>query len=179
MSPILMNLAGDEQRGTRLSHRAAAPQLGGPPMPPLTSLADKELWGWRASGPWRPCLSFPLVVTLPAWEHLCAWIEAALAPARPTVGARAPMCAEDDHLPSNRAAARGSLLPGSTPLLSWLSSLLSPSPQPPAVLSISIHGGGGCCQSPRHQDVYMEHRPGPGLLCKPQHRRVVPICSKS
>jgi hypothetical protein len=43
----------------------------------------------RASGPpRRPCLSFPLVATLSAQGRSRAWMEALLAPAPPTVGAK-------------------------------------------------------------------------------------------
>lgn len=46
MSPILMNLAGEEERQAKLHHRATAPQLVAHlHLPPVTSLADKELWG--------------------------------------------------------------------------------------------------------------------------------------
>lgn len=78
MSPILMNLAGEEERQAKLHHRATAPQLVAHlHLPPVTSLADKELWGvgWgeQVAPGGRICPFFWCLLCLPRGVHVLGW----------------------------------------------------------------------------------------------------------
>lgn len=119
----------------KLNHRAT---LHSRPVahPPLPHAPGED------SGHWRPCLSLLLVSALSAQgcsQAVCSlrlgsvWMEEQ--PALPTVSAE-HQCVPMTLCPELLTHA-GSLLPGSTPLLSWLSSLLGATPLQP--LGVSTH----------------------------------------